>query len=124
MIIVDQKMVKAFAQTTLTIPNSGSHSSIIEGSEAPETCQVPETSVDSSVSKVAYPLQEVKNFRDIATSSFTNRFQFGKFYRTGSVSRATEDDARYLREVVGIKTFLDLRSDAEVTHPLTRQRFM
>ncbi len=114
-LLADQKMVKAFAQTTLTtIPNSGCHSSIIEGNEVPETCQVPDTSVDSSSSKSSYPLQEVKNFRDIATSSITNRFQFGKFYRTGSVSRATEDDARYLREVVGIKTFLDLRSDAEV----------
>ena len=57
-------------------------------------------------------LKEIKNFRDIASAS--KKIKPGLIFRTGSVSRATEEDAIVLRDTLNIKTFIDLRSDAEV----------
>lgn len=106
--IIDQRSVKAFAQSSIAI-SSPSVTNCLDGDSNPvESCTAPETA------RSTYPLQEVKNFRDVAATGTLNRFQRGKIYRTGSVSRANQNDAVYLREVVGIKTFLDLRSEQEV----------
>lgn len=61
--------------------------------------------------KVNIPLENVLNVRDIATAFPT--LKTGKVFRAGCVSNASEADVMFLHESLGMKSWIDLRSDKE-----------
>jgi hypothetical protein len=61
---------------------------------------------------VNYTFEKIVNFREILQSSSHN-FS-GKLFRSGSVTKGTLVDVTRLKEQIGIKTFIDLRSPLEI----------
>lgn len=61
--------------------------------------------------KVNIPFENVLNVRDVASAFPT--LQPGKVFRAGCVSNASEADIMFLHESMGMKSWIDLRSDKE-----------
>ena len=58
-------------------------------------------------------IKHVINIRDLSQNS-ENKLPYGLIYRSGSVSKASEEDANIISNQMKIKTFIDLRGNTEV----------
>jgi protein tyrosine/serine phosphatase len=64
--------------------------------------------------EVNIPMECVKNMRDVSTASSQVSIKPTKLFRTGCVSKASSVDTTCIRDKLGIKVLIDLRSPAEV----------
>ena len=58
-------------------------------------------------------IKHIINIRDLSQNS-ENKLPYGLIYRSGSVSKASEEDANIITNQMKIKTFIDLRGNTEV----------
>lgn len=65
-------------------------------------------------SAVNIPLQNIKNIRDLSTASEITAMLQNKIFRTGCVSKASDEDARFIRDEVQFRALIDLRSHTEL----------
>jgi protein-tyrosine phosphatase len=66
-----------------------------------------------------YQLDSIMNFRDfggipILHSSKLGYIPYNLLYRSGDISKISENDARFLAYELGLHTFIDLRTDDEI----------
>lgn len=62
---------------------------------------------------INYKLDNIKNMRDVSTA-ISGKIKPALVFRTGCVSKASEGDRKCVLNDLGIKTFIDLRSPAEL----------
>ncbi|EWM29020.1 Tyrosine-protein phosphatase family, C-terminal domain protein [Nannochloropsis gaditana] len=58
-------------------------------------------------------LERVKNIRDLSSVRGSG-IKAGRIYRTGYLSKASEEDIKFIRETAKFKTLIDLRSEKEL----------
>ena len=58
-------------------------------------------------------IKHIINIRDLSQNA-ENKLPYGLIYRSGSVSKASEEDANIITNQMKIKTFIDLRGNTEV----------
>ena len=79
------------------------------------TESTPKVSVQSDkASSINIPFDDIKNMRDIAKATTTVKVAPSKIFRTGCVSKASDADITKALDAMGIKTWIDLRSPAEL----------
>ncbi len=96
--------VSAFQQA---LHHSFAHKSSLVRAIAPTTLYA-----SQDAKSVNIQLDNIKNMRDIASSSVTS-IKPGTIYRTGCVSKASENDIQLCNNLK-VKTWIDLRSEAEL----------
>jgi len=73
------------------------------------------SSVETDKAKsINIPFDDIKNMRDIAQATTTVKVVPSKIFRTGCVSKASDADITKAIDTIGIKTWIDLRSPAEL----------
>ena len=79
-----------------------------------ETTPVVTTVQSDKAKSINIPFDDIKNMRDIAQATTTVKVAPSKIFRTGCVSKASDADITKAIDAMGIKTWIDLRSPAEL----------
>ena len=79
-----------------------------------ETTPVINTVQTDKANSINIPFDDIKNMRDIAQATTTVKVVPSKIFRTGCVSKASDADITKAIDAMGIKTWIDLRSPAEL----------